>query len=351
MTSPNWHWRSSNTVTSTGRSSGWTARCAWPPADPTSPEHLLTAALATAPAYEATWTPDWPLDLARALSPHLRGTGDPTLRFAPDGAWRTTTTPDGPATVRVSTGPDEVRIAAWGPGAAWAGGAVPDWLGAADRPEAFEPGDHPVVADLHRRTPSLRLSRTGRTWDSLVPAVLEQKVTVAEAHRVWRELLRLAGEPAPGPAPEGMRVVPSARRVLDVTDWQWHRCGLDGARRRALRAVATVASRLEPEAGCDSAVLQQRLCSIPGIGVWTAAEVVQRTFGDPDTVSVGDYHLKNVVGWSLAGRKTDDAGMLELLEPWRGQRQRVVRLILTGGRAARPPRHGPRNAPTNYRSI
>jgi 3-methyladenine DNA glycosylase/8-oxoguanine DNA glycosylase len=273
--------------------------------------------------------------------------------------WRTTSTADGPATVRISgTGISagalagtgrEIRVTAWGAGAVRAGTAVPEWLGAADRPDEFDPGAHPVVADLHRRARWLRLSRTGRTWDALVPAVLEQKVTVAEAHRVWRELLRLAGDPAPGPAPAGMRVVPSAQRVLDVTDWQWHRCGLDGARRRALRAVATVATRLEPEEGCDSAALQRRLCSVPGIGVWTAAEVVQRTFGDPDTVSVGDYHLKNLVGWSLAGRKTDDAGMLELLEPWRGHRQRVVRLLLVGG--ARPPRRGPRNAPTNHRAI
>ena len=244
----------------------------------------------------------------------------------------------------------EVHVASWGPGAARAGEAAPARLGAVDRPQEFDPGDHPVVADLHRRSRTLRLSRTGRTWDSLVPAVLEQKVTVAEAHRVWRELLRLAGEPPPGPAPVGMRVVPSAQRVLDVTDWQWHRCGLDGARRRALRAVATVASRLEPEAAGDSAVLQRRLCSIPGIGVWTAAEVVQRAFGDPDTVSVGDYHLKNIVGWALAGRRnTDDVQMLELLEPWRGHRQRVVRLLMTRG--SRRPRRGPRNAPTNYRSI
>ncbi|SNR73894.1 DNA-3-methyladenine glycosylase family protein [Blastococcus mobilis] len=331
------------------------ARCAWHLVDlpliRLPPEHPLSTALASAPAYEATWEPGWPLDVEGCLAPHRRGRGDPALRTAEDGIWRTTTTVDGPASVRITVAGGRVRVAAWGDGATAAGAAVPGWLGAADRPEGFEPGDHSVVADLHRRAQWLRLSRTGRTWDALVPAVLEQKVTVAEAHRVWRELLRLAGEPAPGPAPEGMRVPPSSQRVLEVTDWQWHACGLDGARRRALRAVASVASRLEPGGAGDSAALQRRLCSIPGIGVWTAAEVVQRTLGCPDTVSVGDYHLKNIVGWSLAGRRTDDAGMLELLEPWRGHRQRVVRLILAGGRGQRPPRRGPRFAPTDHRRI
>lgn len=251
--------------------------------------------------------------------------------------------------MRIGVACGEVRVLAWGPGAERAGTAVRGWLGADDRPDGFDPGGHPLLARVHRASPWLRMSRTGRTWDALVPAVLEQKVTTIEAHRVWRALLRLAGDPAPGPAPEGMRVVPSPRRVLEVTDWEWHRCGLDGARRRALRAVTSVAARMEPgeEIGC--AELQRRLRTVPGIGVWTAAEVVQRVFGCPDTVSYGDYHLKNLVGWSLAGRTTDDDGMMELLEPWRGQRQRVVRLLGIGG--SRPPRRGPRNAPTDYRRL
>ncbi|SEO70906.1 DNA-3-methyladenine glycosylase family protein [Trujillonella endophytica] len=303
------------------------------------------------PSFEDAFAPDWPLDVRRTLSVHLRGTGDPTLRFEPDRVWRVTSTPDGAATVRIAVVSGEVRIAAWGPGAEWAGSRVPAWLGRDDDPSELDCGDHPLLSRLHRTTPWLRLGRTGRTWDCLVPAVLEQKVTTTEAHRVWRALLRLAGEPAPGPAPDGMRVPPSPRRLLEVTDWEWHRCGLDGARRRALRAVTSVAARMEPPEALDSADLQRRLRTVPGIGVWTAAEVVQRVFGCPDTVSYGDYHLKNQVGFALTGAaRTDDDAMMALLEPWRGQRHRVVRLLLANG-LARAPRFGPRNAPTDHRRI
>ncbi|MDN6499251.1 MAG: 3-methyladenine DNA glycosylase, partial [Yaniella sp.] len=44
---------------------------------------------------------------------------------------------------------------------------------------------------------------------------------------------------------------------------------------------------------------------------------------------------------------TDDAGMLELLEPWRGHRQRLVRLIYASG--IRFSRFGPRLAATDFR--
>jgi len=86
---------------------------------------------------------------------------------------------------------------------------------------------------------------------------------------------------------------------------------------------------------------------VPGIGPWTAAETSQRSHGDPDSVSVGDFHLASFVGYALTGRQTDDPGMLELLEPWRGHRQRVVRMLLLSG--FRKPKFGPRLAPQDHR--
>jgi 3-methyladenine DNA glycosylase/8-oxoguanine DNA glycosylase len=84
----------------------------------------------------------------------------------------------------------------------------------------------------------------------------------------------------------------------------------------------------------------RRLFAVPGIGAWTVAEIAQRALGDADAVSVGDYHLSQFVGWALAGRPVDDDGMLELLEPWRPHRYRVVRLLECSGFAK--PRFGPR---------
>jgi 3-methyladenine DNA glycosylase/8-oxoguanine DNA glycosylase len=88
------------------------------------------------------------------------------------------------------------------------------------------------------------------------------------------------------------------------------------------------------------------LWSVPGIGPWTVAEVARVAFGDPDAISVGDFHVPNLVAWALAGEaRADDARMLELLEPYRGQRGRVQRLLEASG--IRPPRYGPRMAPRN----
>ncbi|MEU9132663.1 DNA-3-methyladenine glycosylase 2 family protein [Kitasatospora sp. NPDC048540] len=296
------------------------------------------------------WRPGFPLDLPRILFPLRRGPGDPALRTTGDGAvWRASRTPAGPGTVRIAAAGGEVTAQSWGPGADWLLEALPALLGADDDPAGLVLPPGPL-RDAQRTHPGLRLGRTGLVMESLVPAVLEQKVTTDEAYRAWRILLRDFGTPAPGPAGlvDGMRVAPSAREWALIPSWEWHRAGVDPKRSATVVRAARLAARLEEASGFASDRAFARLTAVPGIGVWTAAETLQRSNGDPDAVSVGDFHLPNLVGWALAGRpRSDDAQMLDLLEPYRPHRYRVCRLLMLTG--ARAPRYGPRLTPNDHR--
>ena len=311
------------------------------------------AAPAPAAALVREWLVPFPLDVALTLSVHRRGGGDPAYGTDAAGAvWRTSLTPDGPGTLRASSrragGGTLVTGQAWGPGTGWLLDRLPAQLGFHDDRTGFT-ARHPVVGELALRYEGLRVGRSERVFEALVPAVLEQKVVSREAHRAWRFLLGKFGDEAPGPAPAGMRVFPSPRTWARIPSWDWHRAGVEGVRARTIITAAAVATRLEQALEEDPAEADRRLRSLPGIGPWTSAEIRQRAMGDPDAVSVGDYHLPNAVGWTLARRKTDDDGMLELLAPYAGHRYRVTRLIELGG--SRPPRHGPRMPVRDYRAL
>ena len=316
-------------------------------------------------ALRREWQPPFGLDVRLTLSVHRRGGADPAYRVDAAGAvWRTSLTPDGPGTLRVTARPAAPRPAAagpaaagpgtlvtgqaWGPGAAWLLDTLPAQLGAHDDLSGFTVR-HPILSELTLRYQGLRIGRTARVFEALVPAVLEQKVVGKEAHRAWRILLRTYGEPAPGPVPAGMRVFPAPSTWARIPSWEWHRAGVEGVRARAIVGAARVAARLEQVCELDPAEADSRLRSLPGIGLWTSAEIRQRAVGDPNAVSVGDYHLPKAVGWTLAGRITNDAGMLELLAPYAGHRYRVTRLIELGGRL--PPRRGPRMPVRDYRAM
>ncbi|TXS40751.1 DNA-3-methyladenine glycosylase 2 family protein [Streptomyces sp. uw30] len=296
---------------------------------------------APAPARMRTWVPEGPLDLGLVLGPLRRGPGDPTFRAMPDGSvWRACRTPAGAGTLRVVARGAEVRGEAWGPGAEWLLEQLPELLGAADDPAVFVPR-HRVVAMARHRRPGLRLTRTGLVMESLIPSVLEQKVTTDEAYRAWRLLVRKYGEPAPGPAPGRMCVMPDARTWALIPSWEWHRAGVDNKRASTILRAVRVASRMEEAVRMPPAQAQGRLEVVAGIGPWTSAEVVQRSHGAADAVTVGDLHLPGIVGFALAGdRDADDSVMLELLEPYAGQRHRAARLILLSGRV--PARRAPR---------
>ncbi|MDQ2854043.1 MAG: DNA-3-methyladenine glycosylase 2 family protein [Chloroflexota bacterium] len=285
-----------------------------------------------------------PIALALTIGPIAHGRGDPTIRFSPDGIWRATRTLDGPATMRLRTVKDGVAVQAWGPGAAAAVEGAADLVGANDDPAALTP-HHRLIGELARRFPGLRLPRTNRPFEALLPAICEQKVAGTEARAAFRGIIAVHGEAAPGPA--GLRLAPAAPALAELPYFAFHRFGLERRRADLIRRAARLAPRLERMTPVDA---YAHLGAVPGIGPWTLAEVGRVAYGDPDALSVGDYHLPNLVAWALAREpRADDARMLELLEPYRGQRGRVQRLLEASGIGA--PRYGPRMTPQPIAEI
>lgn len=291
---------------------------------------------------------DGPLDLRGTLAVHQRGPSDPTMRMVAGRIVRATRTGDGPATVALRPVAGGIEAEAWGPGADRALDGVPALIGMDDDRSGFEPRHHPLVADLDRRQLGIRIGRTGAVLEALVPAILEQKVTGAEAWRGLRGLMRGWGEPAPGPF--GLRLLPEPAVLAAIPYHAFHPLGVERRRADLVRRVADRAGRFEEVLALSRDAAYARLTALPGLGPWTAAEVMLRSAGDPDAVSTGDFHLPNLVAFTLAGeiRGTNER-MLELLEPWRGHRARVIRLLETSG--LRPPAFGPRYAPRSIAAI
>jgi len=307
---------------------------------------------------ERRFVPTRPVDLRLTLAIHRRGPRDSTMRYSSDGStWRTTRTPDGPATIRLVPEGSGIRAQAWGPGAAWAIEQAPELVGADDDPGDFVAlaDRHPLIRTLLARYHAIRIGRTGRVLEALVPAIIEQKVTGEEARAAFVALVRRHGEPAPGPwegegRPAPMRVVPTSELLAGLPGYAYHPLGLERRRADAIRFAASRAGRVEECARLPLPDAYARLRALPLVGPWTEAEVGLRAFGDPDAVSVGDFHLGAAVCWALAHEEHgSDDRMLELLAPFAGHRARVIRLIEAAGIHA--PRRAPRVAGRSIAGI
>jgi 3-methyladenine DNA glycosylase/8-oxoguanine DNA glycosylase len=299
-------------------------------------------------AVRGSYRPTSPVNLRLTLSPLSRGIHDPTFRWDGTGVWLTRDTPAGAATLHLTQGA-EISATAWGPGAEHAIADVPELCGSGDDWSEVDVSGNAFLADSLHRSPGLRLTRTNSVFSALVPAILEQKVTTIEARRAWRQLVTKYGAVPPGPAPEGMRVFPTAEQWRRIPSWEWHKAGVGPNRSQTISRAAVVASSLERtlSLGRGGLPVATKLRSLPGVGIWTAAETTQRSHGDPDSPSVGDFHLPALVGWALIGKPVDDDGMLELLAPWAGHRQRIMRLI--GASGFRKPTFGPRMTIQDHR--
>ncbi|WP_419944473.1 DNA-3-methyladenine glycosylase family protein [Candidatus Poriferisodalis sp.] len=284
---------------------------------------------------------DHSLDAGKALG-RVGGKGalGPVLYAGPD-IWRTQDTPAGEATLRINRSGHSAEVTGWGPGAAEAAASVPALLGSLDDPAALVPRDA-VVARWVRRWPTRRLTATGTVWEHVVPTVCGQKVPGLNARNSWQGILRRWGRKPPGPAPEVLRLPPTADLMASLAYHEFHRFDIERHRAEAIIAFARRAVTLESVARHSPQAARERLQTVRGIGPWTASIIVLLCHGDPDSVIVDDYQIPSYVTWHLAGeRRGDDDRMLELLEPYRGQRARVQALAKSAGA---PPRHGPRMA-------
>ncbi len=288
---------------------------------------------------------DFEVDASLTLAELGEGPRDPTVRFEQNVVWRALRTPAGLATTRIARSAHGWRLTAWGPGADLALAAVPRLLGVEDDPAALvlRPGR---LRELVKRFAGLRFGRTDAVWPALLVAVCGQKVTAAQAHRAYYGVLRRWGERAPGP--RHLLVPPAPEVIAALPYYELHSLGLEQRRALTLIHAAQELSARGPTGSAEADLA--RLQTIPGIGPWTMAEVARRATGDPDAVSVGDFHIPNIVCWALAGEpRGDDARMLELLAPYHGQRARVVRLLEAGG--IRAPRFGPRLEPQRIERL
>ncbi|MDH4065764.1 MAG: DNA-3-methyladenine glycosylase 2 family protein, partial [Acidobacteriota bacterium] len=275
------------------------------------------------------------------------GPGDPTTRRAAGmfvKAWRS---PEGEVTLRLErTNAASVNAASWGPGARWALERVPALLGFDDHPpvvERGEPHDETPyagrVATLSRRCAGLRLARVPWPLDKLLATILEQRVAFEDAAASWRSLLWRWGDSAPGP--ESLRMLPAPAILLGLGDHDWRRIGVDRQRQGALREALRYAHRVQETVDMDLPSIRRRIGALRGVGPWTVDMTMGFAFGDADAVPVGDYHLPDLVSWALAGEaRADDARMLALLEPYAGQRFRILRWLYASGSSA--PRRSPR---------
>lgn len=276
-----------------------------------------------------------PLDLRLTLAPVRYGKGDPSCLLRTDECYRASRTPMGPVAIHLVVRRGELAAEAWGTGAEWALEQLPVLVGEDDDLTGFLPGDG-IVAELVRRHPGLRIGATHRVLEALVPAVCAHQVTGFEGKRAHRQVMQAFGEPAPGPSGIDL-IVPPDPRVLASTSYQeLHPLGLERSRADVIRRAAARAATAEGVVGQAPDEAEHRLRSIAGVGAWTAAVVRQVALGDADAVPVGDERSKHLVAWAFLGEaRGSDAQMLELLEPYRGHRGRVLRLL----RAERPTPH------------
>jgi DNA-3-methyladenine glycosylase II len=174
----------------------------------------------------------------------------------------------------------------------------------------------PVLAVLIDRHRGERLSGSGDAFRTLANAITGQQISVAAAAGIWK---RLNGR-FPRFLPED---------IHDASPEELRACGLSGRKAEYLRGIADAFASGEVSDGrfdswSDEEILK-RLCSLRGVGTWTAEMFLIFHLRRPDVLPLGDIGLhraaRKLYGWP----EKEDAGTVrarltalgETWRPWR----------------------------------
>lgn len=262
--------------------------------------------------------PGYDLNLSTTLQRF--GPRDPTSRRGRGAFVRAFWTASGPCTLALRQDGTDIEAEMVGPGAA----EVREWL-----PRMFEfapqelplPCPHPGLKQLSRRLAGLKVGRVPWVFDVAQAFVLQQRVAFVDAAASHRWLVMRYGQDAPGPLSLKLPLRPE----------QWLKVGLNRIQeaevdpKRAQTLLRIAALGLETDAA--------RLGATRGVGPWTFQSVLGYGLGNPDAVPIGDLHLPRIVALFFAEQPGGDERLLELLEPYRGVRFRVINWIMCAGSA------------------
>jgi len=184
------------------------------------------------------------------------------------------------------------------------------------------------VLRLHRMLPGLRVIRVPWLYDMTCSAILQQRIRTVDAMRDWRRITQRYGSDAP----LGLRAFPSAEALAAVPQFALEEMGVDAKRAKTLLRFAREMQFVSLRPSMDFAALRKALLRVSGIGPWTTETVMGYGAGDTDAAIPGDLHLPHLVCYALAGEpEGSDERMMELLEPFRGHRFRIIRLLYEAG--------------------
>jgi DNA-3-methyladenine glycosylase II len=193
----------------------------------------------------------------------------------------------------------------------------PDWARLAASRLAAE---HPVLAGIEHRAGPLPWPIRDKGFPGLLRAICAQLVSNEAAFAIWRRVSALPG----ATTPEGFLALDPARVGIEG--------GLTRQKVRHARclaeAILTGALRLDALAEMPDEAAIAHLCTVKGIGRWTAEVHLLFSLQRPDVFPSGDLALQAAAAHLLGlDARPDAKAMAAIAQAWAPHRAVAARLL------------------------